>query len=158
MSGWYWRDGTLALPFGVPLDDPAWLDTMRAIREKLTDMDYKVVAQETLDTGYWVSTVWLGLDHNFLRGGPPLIFETMVFMDRGECRETVDCERYSTEDEARHGHEVMKLKYGYAGLGLNVCPQCLRTQHVESNGVCWNCNDDSVHRRSKNPKWPEEEK
>lgn len=27
----------------------------------------------------WVSTVWLGLDHNFLRTGPPMIFETMIF-------------------------------------------------------------------------------
>ncbi len=28
---------------------------------------------------YWVSTMFLGLDHQWKKGGPPLIFETMVF-------------------------------------------------------------------------------
>jgi hypothetical protein len=49
-----------------------------------------------------VSTVWLGLDHSF-GGARPLIFETMVFgpghpMDQEQWR-------YSTEAEARAGHE-----------------------------------------------------
>jgi hypothetical protein len=47
-----------------------------------------------------ISTVWMGLDHNFLANGPPLIFETMIFggvLD-GECW------RYATEREAREGH------------------------------------------------------
>jgi hypothetical protein len=46
-----------------------------------------------------VSTVWLGLDHQFL-GGPPLIFETMIFggpHDR-------ECTRYCTEADAIAGH------------------------------------------------------
>lgn len=50
--------------------------------------------------GVDVSTVWLGLDHNY-GGGPPMIFETMVFggpLDQ-------DCERYHTEAEALAGHE-----------------------------------------------------
>jgi hypothetical protein len=52
-----------------------------------------------------VSTVWLGLDHAFM-GGPPLIFETLVFggvLD-GEMN------RYSTEEQARQGHEDMVLR------------------------------------------------
>lgn len=52
--------------------------------------------------GYWVSTVWLGLDHSF-GGGPPLIFETMVFNDEGEGDE-VYMTRYATEEGARYGH------------------------------------------------------
>src|SRR5579872_1108631 len=48
-----------------------------------------------------VSTVFLGLDHNFL-GKRPHIFETMVF---GRF-DTLDlyCKRYSTYDEAEDGH------------------------------------------------------
>jgi hypothetical protein len=47
-----------------------------------------------------VSTVWLGLDHR-LGEGPPLIFETMVFGGPGDD----EMERYSTEDQARAGHD-----------------------------------------------------
>jgi hypothetical protein len=48
-----------------------------------------------------VSTVFLGLDHNWDIGGPPLLFETMVFHD-GDGEESW---RYSTWDEAVEGHE-----------------------------------------------------
>ena len=47
-----------------------------------------------------VSTVFLGLDHGFGRG-PPQLFETMVFVNGS----SVDCERYSTWDEAEAGHQ-----------------------------------------------------
>jgi len=46
-----------------------------------------------------VSTVWLGLDHGY-GGGPPLIFETMVF---GGAHDE-DQWRYPTEVEALAGH------------------------------------------------------
>jgi hypothetical protein len=49
-----------------------------------------------------VSTVFLGLDHQW-GDGPPLIFETMVFggtLDQ-------EMERYSTWDEAVRGHAAM---------------------------------------------------
>ena len=59
-----------------------------------------------------VSTVFLGLDHNSYCGGPPAIFETMVF--GGEYDEYQ--ERYSTWDEAELGHKeiVERLKGGFA--------------------------------------------
>lgn len=47
-----------------------------------------------------VSTVWLGLNHAY-DDGPPLIFETMIF--DGPMHEYMD--RYSTEEQARAGHE-----------------------------------------------------
>jgi hypothetical protein len=47
-----------------------------------------------------VSTVFLGLDHSFSDHGPPVLFETMVFVNGS----SVDCERYSTWDEAETGH------------------------------------------------------
>lgn len=48
-----------------------------------------------------ISTVWLGIDHNFMMEGPPLIFETMVFDGNFGDRY---CERYATKDEALAGH------------------------------------------------------
>lgn len=48
----------------------------------------------------WVSTVWLGVDHNY-DDGPPLIFETMILGGPNDG----DMWRYTTEDEARAGHE-----------------------------------------------------
>jgi hypothetical protein len=65
---------------------------------------YTIVAQETVGD-YFVSTVWMGINHAF-GIGPPLVFETMVFRNStGES--DLDCERYSTEKEAVEGHARM---------------------------------------------------
>lgn len=67
---------------------------------------YKRVAEDQVGP-YWVSTVWLGLDHGFNRGAP-VIFETMVFATSDHMQglgPDMDCRRYSTEDEARAGHD-----------------------------------------------------
>lgn len=50
-----------------------------------------------------VSTVFLGMDHNFLERGAPVLWETLVFggpLD-GEM------ERYSSREAALAGHQVM---------------------------------------------------
>jgi len=62
----------------------------------------RVVFQTEIPGGL-VSTVFLGLDHQFWKG-PPLLFETMTFMDG----ESVDCRRCSTwlEAEALHKEVV----------------------------------------------------
>jgi len=50
-----------------------------------------------------VSTVWLGLNHEFSPHRPPLIFETMIFGgDYGDY-----CERYATEAAAVAGHAAV---------------------------------------------------
>ena len=56
-----------------------------------------------------VSTVFLGLNHNFTMQGPPILFETMVF---GQPDDDEICERYETWDEAQKGHDeiVARLK------------------------------------------------
>jgi len=59
---------------------------------------------------YWISTVFLGLDHRFGSGGPPILFETMVFKRNGE---TGEMNRYATWDEAKAGHEHMVAKYKF---------------------------------------------
>ena len=65
--------------------------------------------QDLLPNGKWVSTVWLGLDCQFGEG-KPLIFETMVFPEKGNFLD-IDCARYSTEEEALKGHEEMIKKH-----------------------------------------------
>lgn len=50
-----------------------------------------------------VSTVFLGLDHNFSNHGPPVLWKTMVF--EGPLDHTM--ERYSSQQAARYGHAAM---------------------------------------------------
>jgi hypothetical protein len=70
------------------------------------DLSYRRIAEDTVSL-YWISTVWLGIDHSFCTGPHrPVIFETMVFLRNGGM-ENLDEARYSTEAEARAGHEAM---------------------------------------------------
>jgi hypothetical protein len=69
---------------------------------------YKIVKQEHTWLGFWVSTVWLGLDHAFLPTYPPLIFETMVFFRH---RSDLEMDRYTTERQAKAGHKNMIRKW-----------------------------------------------
>jgi hypothetical protein len=55
----------------------------------------------TAHDGYSVSTVFLGMDHNW-GDGDPLLFETLVFL---ACGETEKMDRYSTWAQAKAGHE-----------------------------------------------------
>lgn len=96
--------------------------TMEEWSIKMEDNDYKVIKQEEVGE-YWISTVWLGLDHSF-DGGDPLIFETMVFQKKKKWqapskllpqgfwyRPDIDQRRYSTLTEAIIGHEKMVKLY-----------------------------------------------
>lgn len=47
-----------------------------------------------------VSTVFLGLDHNWCRSGPPILFETMIFGDQ----EREEQRRCSTWEQAEKQH------------------------------------------------------
>ncbi len=85
---------------GNPISQMDW-------RQKSEDFDYKVIKQENLGK-YFISTVWLGLDHN-IYGEIPLIFETMIFIDEDK-KEEGNClhlwqERYYTESQAIKGHK-----------------------------------------------------
>jgi hypothetical protein len=83
----------------------------------------RIVKQE--DVGpFWVSTVFLGIDHGHLFYAPrkktyrPVLFETMVFNGSGEDR-TVDSrfgQRYCTWQEAEAGHaEAVAMVKAYIG-------------------------------------------
>lgn len=91
---------------------------------KQFNRESRIVEQTDTKLGYWVSTVFLGLDHNFSTdpNAKPILFETMVF-DRNNRRtyklgegewesmgEEMYMNRYHTWDEALKGHqEVVKL-------------------------------------------------
>ncbi len=47
--------------------------------EFMNEPDRRRVAATQLKCGDWVSTVFLGLDHNFAGKGPPILYETMWF-------------------------------------------------------------------------------
>lgn len=102
---------------GRPMSLEAWGKAME-------DLEGRRIA-ETFVGPYRVSTVWLGINHNFLGVGPPIIYETMIFDWRDEVRAVdelpfrvraaigevherlpLDNEmwRYATEDQARQGH------------------------------------------------------
>jgi hypothetical protein len=50
-----------------------------------------------------VSTVWLGLDHNFGLSGPPIIYETLVFGGKLDG----EMDRYSNRVAALAGHDQL---------------------------------------------------
>ena len=66
-----------------------------------TDNDKRRVAETTIGD-YWVSTVFLGFDHNW-GDGAPVLFETMIFPSGIMGAEYQ--ERYCTWDEAEAGHQ-----------------------------------------------------
>lgn len=86
----------------------------------LNNRKYSIIAQETLNNGLWVSTVWLGLNHSYM-GGIPLIFEAMVFKplkppkiilkDLKITKEEIDMDRYPTLKSAKQGHKDMVAKW-----------------------------------------------
>jgi hypothetical protein len=88
---------------GEPLTLRQWADLLGSNKRR--------VALDALTWGtvsaMRISTVYLGIDHNFLLTGPPLIFETMVFGEEGWADEA--CYRWSTLDEAQRGHEKVVL-------------------------------------------------
>lgn len=83
------------------LNNPIKADLMKwAEWVRVTPMERRRVAHDELADGkVRVSTVFLGLDHQFF-GGPPHIFETMIFGGPHDQYQ----ERYSTWAEAEAGH------------------------------------------------------
>jgi len=110
--------------------EPGWMMPTLQWAKLKEDQEYSRVAWDDLPDGSYLSTVWLGLDHNH-GCGPPLIFETMRFHgDVSESQwtmggrvstfayhksldfpdifdpdgETTDQLRYMTEEEALAAH------------------------------------------------------
>jgi hypothetical protein len=71
------------------------------------------IALTMLPDGKRVSTVFLALDHGFEAEGPPILYETMVFPP--DSSDDLDCDRYSTKQEALEGHKRMVDKWTQGG-------------------------------------------
>jgi hypothetical protein len=68
----------------------------------------RIVKQEKVG-GSEVSTVFLGLDHNFSDEGPPVVWETMVF--GGELDQEMDrCSGNKEQAEAMHVRMVERVQ------------------------------------------------
>ena len=63
----------------------------------------RIVGQDHIGD-YFVSTVFLAIDHRYIGEVPPILFETMVFPDGGNSIEDY-LERYCTWQEAELGHK-----------------------------------------------------
>ena len=70
----------------------------------------KILKQTTLANDKWVSTVFLGIDHNFAETGPPVLWESMVFPKHGDYGD-LDCQRYSSRSAALRGHKKLCAKH-----------------------------------------------
>lgn len=81
----------------VPVLEPDLLTWARWFE----DDSHRRVDEDRLPDGVRVSTVFLGLDHNYVDGAPPLLFETMIF--GGPHHDY--CERYATWADAAVGHQ-----------------------------------------------------
>ena len=65
----------------------------------------RVVARTELPSGCVVSTVFLGVDHNFVHEGDPVLWETMMFGSEYD----LACDRYRSKKDAIVGHEMWIL-------------------------------------------------
>lgn len=82
--------------------NPVLCDDIIPWARQFEAMDRRVASDKI--NGVDVSTVFLGLDHNFMDDGPPLLYETMIFGGDHNGYQ----ERYSTRQEALDGHEKAK--------------------------------------------------
>lgn len=90
---------------------PVATSSMAEWGEFFRNTERRTVAKTDGVNGYDISTVFLGIDHNYSTEGPPILFETMVFGDDGD---DVYCVRCSTweEAEAQHAEAVQLVKNG----------------------------------------------
>lgn len=79
-------------PQGKPITQDEWIKRFQGDR----------IVSQTEVGDFWVSTVYLGTDHNFASpGNPPFIFETMIFEKESDAEQMW---RYATVEEAIEGH------------------------------------------------------
>jgi hypothetical protein len=81
---------------GAPISMDEWV-------RLLGNPEYKRVAEDTVGD-VWVSTIWLGLNHNWYPSGVPLLFETMLWRGTEIVR---DPTRYHSEEAALAGHRAI---------------------------------------------------
>jgi hypothetical protein len=66
-----------------------------------------------------ISTVFLGIDHNFFGTGEPIVFETMVFGGSFDHQQR----RYATWENAERGHATLLAEVLASEKGAKLRPQ-----------------------------------
>jgi hypothetical protein len=88
--------------------EPLAVDDVRAWGMWYESAGVSRIVEQTHVEQYFVSTVFLGIDHQW-GDGLPLLWETMVFDDSRagmDKRLDVDCHRYSSRADALAGHQT----------------------------------------------------
>lgn len=98
-------------PQGNPLELMEWAELFEQRQETPPDAPESWWRKQTKVDDVVVSTVWLGIDHNWWGHGPPLIWETMIF---GNSPWNDHQWRYPTRETAWDDHEriVRALRAG----------------------------------------------
>ena len=96
--------GMFILRNRIPIPEP---DTLRWGRWMELHREDRIVAQVQVGP-FFVSTVFLGLDHGFC-SPTPVLFETMVFA--GPKGRDLAQDRYSSWEQAEEGHRRMVAHY-----------------------------------------------
>lgn len=96
----YYLEGRTALPWHGDLLE--WAEKMQATRRVALDQVDEVT----------ISTVFLGIDHQWLEG-PPLLFETAIFSGEDGAGDLERCSTYA-EAEAMHRQAVAKVQSEHA--------------------------------------------
>ncbi len=81
---------------------PCELDEWSNQFENMSIQGVRHVAEDFIN-GCHVSTIWLGMNHNYF-GGVPLLLETMVF-DTPHSGHDIYMKRYTTWEQAVEGHK-----------------------------------------------------
>lgn len=80
-------------------DEPVYCSDIIAWGKWLESSPKHCVASDIIGDSR-VSTIFLGMDHSWTPGGPPILWETMIFGGKNN----LYCERYSSLQEAKAGH------------------------------------------------------
>jgi hypothetical protein len=124
---YYGLDGHDPVP--VAMMEWATQFELRLAAAELGGEDPWRVARTEFPGGAYLSTVFLGLDHRFGFGGPPILFETMLFGAEDHVweqfpdrpyREDLGQWRYSTWDAALAGH--MEIAHLFVESGTDRLP------------------------------------
>lgn len=128
--GLYILDGHEPVPVKRAGEWGEWFETAGSAR---------VVKETQTEDGFLVSTVFMGIDYSFGRGGPPLLFETMLFLPQPPKGSglSVAQRRCSTWLEAEALHEAMLAGLADILLELGpICRVCGCTEERACEGGC----------------------
>jgi hypothetical protein len=109
------------------------------------DTKSRIIGQSKTLYGEKLSTVWLGMDHNFSGGGPPLIFETMLFAPRDQdlyrrgLRQLAGGQTPSREDMTRRAESVAYIAKHYPHDQLQLRYSTREQAAHSHNRLWWAC-------------------